>query len=756
MAAGRDMVLKLVMSLKDETSAGLGDISKSMTKLAKDILPALGAAASAAFILSIKGTVEWSNKLEKLSRELGVSTEEAAGLIDVADDLGVSAETLSTSLGILAKKLAGVEDAETSTSGSTKGFNQIIQELGITSKDYNVILPQLADHFKDMPNGIEKTALAMQLFGRGGKEMLPLLNMGGEAMRKATIDTQRFGLAMSGDAVKATRAFQIAQSNLGDAFMGVKVTLGTALMPLITPYIAKITEGVVVVGQFVEKHKDLAAVITTVGAALGVIMGAKAGASILGVLGMGGASTAITGALSGIGGALAGLAAAAAPFVVAFAAVTLVWNGVAMALGRKDFLITLDTFKRAFTNLGDAAGPVVDKLRDLLGLRSEIEKRGGILLPLVEHPGSIQLPIIGPQDMKKQIQAVLSRPDVDTFASDAGENTGNRYVNGIMAEWNDNKDALATKAKEMLSAGIAAGAAAFRAGIPALRSALEDLNKPLGSAPNGALDFAQKAQDLKELEQLIPEAEERIRRAMGTSTAKGLNDRVQDPNKIKALQNALADLNLRIAQNKQATGDMTAANASWGNTTSNRIQQVRDAFKAMVGDQITSLQMNGTISDDVAQAWRDATGVVQTKEAEIALNLKRTMDAAEKEGPDAQRFVSSQLSGILNTFTGNTDDLAARIKRFWEEAGRAYLAYKALLAGGTVGPTGAGANAGLPPGSPDPSTGRTTPIPSGGGGGRVIGDGVVININGDADYASVNRIRGTLRGLDLAIRLGAT
>jgi hypothetical protein len=52
----------------------------------------------------------------------------------------------------------------------------------------------LADHFKTLPDGAEKTALAMKVLGRSGAELIPLLNAGGAAIEelgsKAVIMTE--------------------------------------------------------------------------------------------------------------------------------------------------------------------------------------------------------------------------------------------------------------------------------------------------------------------------------------------------------------------------------------------------------------------------------------------------------------------------------------------------------------------------------------------------------------------------------------
>jgi TP901 family phage tail tape measure protein len=150
----------------------------------------MGTAAATALAAAIKGTVDWSNQVERLSRELGLTTEQASALIDVSDDLGVSASTLSVGFGIFARNLSGIPDLESMAASGGSQFSDVLGSLGIKMTDtsgklrgMNDLLPEIADVFMSMPDGLQKSAMAMQLFGRSGKELIPVLNLGGKAIK---------------------------------------------------------------------------------------------------------------------------------------------------------------------------------------------------------------------------------------------------------------------------------------------------------------------------------------------------------------------------------------------------------------------------------------------------------------------------------------------------------------------------------------------------------------------------------------------
>jgi len=65
-----------------------------------------------------------------------------------------------------------------------------------TLRNTTSVLEDLADRFHGMPDGPTKTALALQLLGRSGKEMIPLLNEGGESIRSMVEEAKQLGLVI--------------------------------------------------------------------------------------------------------------------------------------------------------------------------------------------------------------------------------------------------------------------------------------------------------------------------------------------------------------------------------------------------------------------------------------------------------------------------------------------------------------------------------------------------------------------------------
>jgi phage-related protein len=100
-------------------------------------------------------------------------------------------------------------------------------------KPMSEILPGLADTFKSMPDGAEKAALATQLFGRSGTQMLPFLNKGSAGIAELTAKAQQMGLIVDDVSAKSFADARVSTRMYNSTIQGLMVTLGGVLVPVI-------------------------------------------------------------------------------------------------------------------------------------------------------------------------------------------------------------------------------------------------------------------------------------------------------------------------------------------------------------------------------------------------------------------------------------------------------------------------------------------------------------------------------------------
>jgi phage-related protein len=185
------------------------------------LVPAIGIASIVALG---KRSIDAADNLNDLRQRTGVAVEILDKFGKAANDSGSSLEEVAKSMGKLAK---GIVDPASKT-------NEALNSIGISSIDaqgkirgVDSIMLDLADKFSKMPDGAEKTALAMNLFGKSGANIIPMLNAGKEALNEytATIDKD-----MAASADKFNDSINKVMSSISGPFNQAI----SALLPTIT------------------------------------------------------------------------------------------------------------------------------------------------------------------------------------------------------------------------------------------------------------------------------------------------------------------------------------------------------------------------------------------------------------------------------------------------------------------------------------------------------------------------------------------
>lgn len=132
----------------------------------------------------VKGTIEAGNKMYDLAQSTGVSVEALARFNKAAAVSGTDLDGVSKGLVKLSKTMF---EAATGGKAATETFTALginVNDASGKLKSSDRVMLEVANRFKAMADGPEKTALALRLFGRSGAELVPLLNMGGDAIDK--------------------------------------------------------------------------------------------------------------------------------------------------------------------------------------------------------------------------------------------------------------------------------------------------------------------------------------------------------------------------------------------------------------------------------------------------------------------------------------------------------------------------------------------------------------------------------------------
>jgi hypothetical protein len=246
-----------------EFSAGATKAQGIGQRLGKS-LRTIGVAAAGMGIgiaAGVKRTLDYADRMGETAEKLGMPVEALSALGYAAEQTGVPFESLEGSLVRLSKNLADSPD--------------MFADLGVAIRDSQGamrptadILADIADKFQAMPDGAEKTALAMQLFGKSGADMVLALNGGSEGLNALMQEARDLGIVISDETADAAGKFNDNLGKLQTAAGGLGVQLAAELAPALERISGYAVDAAKAFGQLSPETKEM---VAQVGASIAVV-----------------------------------------------------------------------------------------------------------------------------------------------------------------------------------------------------------------------------------------------------------------------------------------------------------------------------------------------------------------------------------------------------------------------------------------------------------------------------------------------------
>lgn len=166
--------------------------------------------------------VNYAEQVKNMSRALGASAEETSRIIQVADDVRISYDSLKVAM-------------------------KEAQKDGIEPNIEN--LAKLADQYKAIQSPAERTKFLLETFGKSGLEMGKLMERGGDGIR-AMSDAIDESLIMTEKGIKASDDYQRSLDDFNDTLASIKLTVGEELVPVMNAFLRIVLTDIEAVGVF--------------------------------------------------------------------------------------------------------------------------------------------------------------------------------------------------------------------------------------------------------------------------------------------------------------------------------------------------------------------------------------------------------------------------------------------------------------------------------------------------------------------------
>lgn len=210
----------------DAAAASLGSLS--------GLIPKIGFAAVAFGLLSMaKNAGNFADEMGKAAQRAGTSAENISVLAFAANNANVQFEVLEKSLPILISNLAELRKGSLA---QVDAFDELgLGAADFAGKDSAAAFDLIAGKISRLTDETKKVEVARAIFGRGGAQLIPLLNdLGTKGFAKVREEAERLGLVISTDLARASDAANTSMGLIAAQVKGLAVQFITGLAPAVT------------------------------------------------------------------------------------------------------------------------------------------------------------------------------------------------------------------------------------------------------------------------------------------------------------------------------------------------------------------------------------------------------------------------------------------------------------------------------------------------------------------------------------------
>lgn len=264
----------------DAAQRRLQSFGKSMS-IAGGVVGGFGAGVVGSLTAMATNFASVGDNIHKMSARTGVAAEVLSTLGFAAEQSGADLQTVERGFIGMARSLKAANDG-------SKAQVEALDAIGLSAEQLNGLDP--AEQFRMIAEGVSgvedptvKAALAMELFGKSGQRLIPMLNEGSGGITALQDEARSLGLEMGGDAANSAAALTDAMNRLKRAAGAIALVMGESVAPIITEAIGPIVGITKAVVGWMAQNKALVSTVFLAGVA---VMGIGAGIAALGLASM--------------------------------------------------------------------------------------------------------------------------------------------------------------------------------------------------------------------------------------------------------------------------------------------------------------------------------------------------------------------------------------------------------------------------------------------------------------------------------------
>jgi len=240
---------------KDQTvGEAFGNAKNSIGSAARDFA-VVGAAVGGGMFMLAKGAADYGDEVSETATKIGISTKALQEFRAIGAGVGVETEAMDSALSKFSINLG--------KAAQKKGGSEEFRKMGLNLNQLLKMGPEKAmgkvtEAISRMPSHTKRAAAAVELFGKSGVGMLNVISNGekpidgfykslgggANALAKAREEVAKTGLVMNEVDLDKAGRWDDEMNRLSRTMLGVRNTIGIALVPAFTEMFGKLSDWV--------------------------------------------------------------------------------------------------------------------------------------------------------------------------------------------------------------------------------------------------------------------------------------------------------------------------------------------------------------------------------------------------------------------------------------------------------------------------------------------------------------------------------
>ena len=249
---------------------------REMEARAKKFGVVIGAAVAGAAVAAaagVKSAIDYADQLNDMNQRLGVSAEALSGWAYAAKQSGTDIDALGIGLKKLAKNMAEALDPKTSQGKLFDALGVSVTDAAGRLRDVEDVLPEIASKFKDLDNATQESALAMDLFGKSGTDLIEFLNQGADGIAELRAEAREYGMELSGSTLRSADQFNDNLEKLRGAVNGAWNEIAAGMLPRLVEMSGAMAESAKQTDKLRQFGEGLVTVLGAIGSSFSFVIG---------------------------------------------------------------------------------------------------------------------------------------------------------------------------------------------------------------------------------------------------------------------------------------------------------------------------------------------------------------------------------------------------------------------------------------------------------------------------------------------------